>query len=206
MIKIMIVDDHLIVREGIRLILETEDEYEVVGEAENGQQALEVLQTVTPDLILLDLNMPILDGLNFMKKLRNIGNETPIIILTTYKEKQLLAEAVSLGAASYLLKDTGREKLFSTIEAAMRGETLLQPEMLKLLMEAQAEKHAPTLLTNKEVIVLQALARGLKNSEIASEMHVAERTVKSYLTTIYSKLEVKTRAQAIVVAMEQSYI
>lgn len=206
MIKIMIVDDHLIVREGIRLILETEDEYEVVGEAENGQQALEVLQTVTPDLILLDLNMPILDGLNFMKKLRNIGNETPIIILTTYKEKQLLAEAVSLGAASYLLKDTGREKLFSTIEAAMRGETLLQPEMLKLLMEAQAEKHAPTLLTNKEVIVLQALARGLKNSEIASEMHVAERTVKSYLTTIYSKLEVKTRAQAIVVAMEHSYI
>lgn len=206
MVKIMIVDDHLIVREGIRLILETEDDYEVVGEAENGQQALEVLQTVMPDLILLDLNMPILDGLNFMKKLRNIGNTTPIIILTTYKEKQLLAEAVSLGAASYLLKDTGREKLFSTIEAAIRGETLLQPEMLKLLMEAQAEKHAPKLLTNKEIVVLQALARGLKNSEIASELHVAERTVKSYLTTIYSKLEVKTRAQAIVVAMEQSYI
>lgn len=132
----MIVDDHLIVREGIRLILETADDYEIVGEAENGQQALEVLQTIVPDLILLDLNMPILDGLNFMKKLRNIGDITPIIILTTYKEKQLLAEAVSLGAASYLLKDTGREKLFSTIDAAIRGETLLQPEMLKLLMEA----------------------------------------------------------------------
>lgn len=136
MVKIMIVDDHLIVREGIRLILETADDYEIVGEAENGQQALEVLQTIVPDLILLDLNMPILDGLNFMKKLRNIGDITPIIILTTYKEKQLLAEAVSLGAASYLLKDTGREKLFSTIDAAIRGETLLQPEMLKLLMEA----------------------------------------------------------------------
>lgn len=206
MVKIMIVDDHLIVREGIRLILETADDYEIVGEAENGQQALEVLQTIVPDLILLDLNMPILDGLNFMKKLRNIGDITPIIILTTYKEKQLLAEAVSLGAASYLLKDTGREKLFSTIDAAIRGETLLQPEMLKLLMEAQAEKHAPKLLTNKEIAVLQALARGLKNSEIASELDVAERTVKSYLTTIYSKLEVKTRAQAIVVAMEQAYI
>lgn len=136
MVKIMIVDDHLIVREGIRLILETADDYEIVGEAENGQQALEVLQTIVPDLILLDLNMPILDGLNFMKKLRNIGDITLIIILTTYKEKQLLAEAVSLGAASYLLKDTGREKLFSTIDAAIRGETLLQPEMLKLLMEA----------------------------------------------------------------------
>lgn len=206
MIKIMIVDDHLIVREGIRLILETEDHYEVIAEAENGQQALDVLQQMTPDLILLDLNMPILDGLNFMIKLRNEGRTIPIIILTTYKEKELLAEAVSLGAASYLLKDTGREKLFSTIEAAMRGETLLQPEMLKLLMEAQAEKHTPSLLTNKEVLILQALARGLKNSEIANELHVAERTVKSYLTTIYSKLNVKTRAQAVVVAMEKSYI
>lgn len=202
----MIVDDHLIVREGIRLILETEDHYEVIAEAENGQQALDLLQQMTPDLILLDLNMPILDGLNFMIKLRNEGRTIPIIILTTYKEKELLAEAVSLGAASYLLKDTGREKLFSTIEAAMRGETLLQPEMLKLLMEAQAEKHTPSLLTNKEVLILQALARGLKNSEIANELHVAERTVKSYLTTIYSKLNVKTRAQAVVVAMEKSYI
>lgn len=206
MIKIMIVDDHLIVREGIRLILETEDHYEVMAEAENGQQALDLLQQMTPDLILLDLNMPILDGLNFMIKLRNEGRTIPIIILTTYKEKELLAEAVSLGAASYLLKDTGREKLFSTIEAAMRGETLLQPEMLKLLMEAQAEKHTPSLLTNKEVLILQALARGLKNSEIANELHVAERTVKSYLTSIYSKLNVKTRAQAVVVAMEKSYI
>lgn len=206
MIKIMIVDDHLIVREGIRLILETEDHYEVIAEAENGQQALDVLQQMTPDLILLDLNMPILDELNFMIKLRNEGRTIPIIILTTYKEKELLAEAVSLGAASYLLKDTGREKLFSTIEAAMRGETLLQPEMLKLLMEAQAEKHTPSLLTNKEVLILQALARGFKNSEIANELHVAERTVKSYLTTIYSKLNVKTRAQAVVVAMEKSYI
>lgn len=206
MVNIMIVDDHLIVREGIRLILETEDDYTVVGEAENGQQALAVLESVTPDVILLDLNMPILDGLNFMQKMKNIGNTIPIIILTTYKEKALLAEAVALGAASYLLKDTGRDKLFATIEAALRGETLLQPEMLQLLMEAQAEKHAPKLFTDKELIVLKALGRGLKNSEIAEEMHVAERTVKSYLTTIYSKLGVKTRAQAIVAAMEQSYI
>lgn len=206
MINIMIVDDHLIVREGIRLILETEDNYKVIGEAENGQQALAVLETVTPDVILLDLNMPILDGLNFMQKMKNIGNTIPIIILTTYKEKALLAEAVALGAASYLLKDTGREKLFATIEAALRGETLLQPEMLQLLMEAQAEKHAPKLFTDKELSVLKALGRGLKNSEIAAEMNVAERTVKSYLTTIYSKLGVKTRAQAIVAAMEQSYI
>lgn len=206
MVKILIVDDHLIVREGIRLILETQDGYEVTGEAENGQQALVLLETITPDVILLDLNMPILDGLNFLKKFNSLKKGIPVIILTTYNEQHLLLEAVELGVASYLLKDTGREKLFATIDAALRGETLLQPEMLQLLLKAQAEKHTPKLFTEKELLVLQALARGLKNNEIAQEMSIAERTVKSYLTTIYSKLNVKSRAQAIAVAIERKYI
>lgn len=206
MVKILIVDDHLIVREGIRLILETQDGYEVIGEAENGQQALVFLETAKPDLILLDLNMPILDGLNFMKKLNTMGSAIPVIVLTTYNENHLLLEAIELGVASYLLKDTGREKLFATIEAALHGDTLLQPEMLQLLLRAQSEKHKPKLFTEKELFVLKALGRGLKNSEIALEMDISERTVKSYLTTIYSKLEVKTRAQAILVAIEKKYI
>jgi len=206
MVKILIVDDHLIVREGIRLILETHDEYEVVGEAENGQQALMVLKSVTPDLILLDLNMPILDGINFMKKLNSLDTNIPVVILTTYNENHLLLEAIELGVASYLLKDTGREKLFATIDAALRGETLLQPDMLQLLLKAQEEKHSPKLFTDKELFVLKALGQGLKNSEIASEMDIAERTVKSYLTTIYSKLGVQTRAQATAVATEKRYI
>lgn len=206
MVKIVIVDDHLIVREGIRLILETEDGYEIIGEAENGQEALALLTSIKPDLILLDLNMPILDGLNFMKKLKSAGRAIPIIVLTTYNENHLLLEAIELGAKSYLLKDTGREKLFDTIDAALRGETLLQPEMLQHLLKAQSEKHAPKLFSDKELFVLQALGRGLKNSEIALEMNIAERTVKSYLTTIYSKLEVQTRAQATRVAIEKKYI
>lgn len=206
MVKIIIVDDHLIVREGIRLILETQDGYEVIGEAENGQQALVLLETKVPDVILLDLNMPILDGLNFLKKFNSLGKGIPVIVLTTYNEQHLLLEAVELGVASYLLKDTGREKLFATIDAALRGETLLQPEMLQLLLRAQAEKHTPKLFTAKELLVLKALARGLKNNEIAEEMNVAERTVKSYLTTIYSKLDVKSRAQAIAVAIDKKYI
>lgn len=206
MVKILIVDDHLIVREGIRLILETQDEYEVIGEAENGQQALAFLTKETPDLILLDLNMPILDGLNFMKKLNSMGNTIPVIVLTTYNENDLLLEAIELGVASYLLKDTGREKLFATIDAAFRGEILLQPEMLRLLLKAQSEKHSQKLFTEKELYVLKALGRGLKNSEIALELDIAERTVKSYLTTIYSKLEVKTRAQATLVAIQRKYI
>ena len=206
MVKIVIVDDHLIVREGIRLILETQDGYEVIGEAENGQQALALLESVTPDVILLDLNMPILDGLNFLKKFNSLGKDIPVIVLTTYNEDHLLLEAVELGVASYLLKDTGREKLFATIDAALRGETLLQPEMLQLLLKAQAEKHRPKLFTEKELFVLQALVRGLKNNEIAEELNVAERTVKSYLTTIYSKMDVKSRTQAIAVAIDKRYI
>ena len=206
MVKIVIIDDHLIVREGIRLILETQDGYEVIGEAENGQQALGLLEKMTPDVILLDLNMPILDGLNFLKKFNSLGKDIPVIVLTTYNENHLLLEAVELGVASYLLKDTGREKLFATIDAALRGETLLQPDMLQLLLKAQEEKHMPKLFTEKELFVLQALARGLKNNEIAQELNIAERTVKSYLTTIYSKLDVKSRAQAIAVAIEKRYI
>lgn len=206
MVNILIVDDHLIVREGIRLILETQDEYCVIGEAGNGQEALSLLEKITPDIILLDLNMPILDGLNFLKKLKNSGREIPVIILTTYNENHLLLEAIELGAMSYLLKDTGREKLFATIQAALRGETLLQPDMLQLLLQAQSEKKEKTIFTEKEMHVLQALGRGLKNSEIADEMDIAERTVKSYLTSIYSKLDVKTRTQATVVAIEKKYI
>jgi len=206
MVNILIVDDHLIVREGIRLILETQDEYCVIGEAENGQEALSLMETITPDLILLDLNMPILDGLNFLKKLKCAGSEIPVIILTTYNENHLLSEAIELGAISYLLKDTGREKLFATIQAALRGETLLQPNMLQLLLQAQCEKKEKTIFTEKEMQVLKALGRGLKNSEIADEMDIAERTVKSYLTSIYSKLDVKTRTQATLVAIEKKYI
>ena len=202
MVNILIVDDHFIVREGIRLILETEETYFVIGEAENGQQALSLLETITPDLILLDLNMPILDGLNFLKKLKSIGSTIPVIILTTYNENYLLLEAIELGATSYLLKDTGREKLFSTIDAALKGETLLQPDMLQLLLQAQSKKNEQSFFTKKEIQVLKALRRGLKNSEIANEMGIGERTVKSYLTSIYSKLEVKTRTQAIIVAIE----
>lgn len=206
MIRILLVDDHEIVREGLRLILETREDFKVIGEAENGQQALEIIETVTADIILLDINMPILDGLNFLKTFKSKRNDIPVIILTTYNEDHLLLEAIELGATSYILKDTGRERLFATIDAALKGETLLQPDMLQLLLKAQKERHTDALFSEKEMYVLKALGRGLKNSEIANEMNVSERTVKSYLTTIYSKLEVSNRTQATIVAKDKKYI
>lgn len=206
MIRILLVDDHEIVREGLRLILETREDFKVIGEAENGQQALEIIETVTADIILLDINMPILDGLNFLKTFKSKRNDIPVIILTTYNEDHLLLEAIELGATSYILKDTGRERLFATIDAALKGETLLQPDMLQLLLKAQKERHTDALFSKKEMYVLKALGRGLKNSEIANEMNISERTVKSYLTTIYSKLEVSNRTQATIVAKDKKYI
>ena len=206
MIKILIVDDHYIVREGIRLILELEDDYEVIGEAENGQQALAFLEKQTPDLILLDINMPILDGISFLKKLHQLGKQIPVIILTTYNEDQFLVEATELGVSSYLLKDTGRETIYETINAVMDGQSFFPPDIQQQLIEAQSKLAENTLLTAKEIKILQALARGLKNSEIASEMFLSERTVKGYLTIIYEKLHVKSRAQAIAVAIEKKYI
>lgn len=206
LIKVFIIDDHLIVREGLRLILETNEAYTIIGEAENGQQALVLLETLSPDVILLDINMPILDGLNVLKKLKQIGNTIPVIVLTTYNETNLLLEAIELGATSYLIKDTGREKLFVTIEAAIRGESLLQHDIMQMLIKARTEKQSQDVFTEKELYVLKALARGLKNSEIANEMNIAERTVKSYLTSIYSKLEVKNRTQALLAAIEKKYI
>jgi two-component system, NarL family, response regulator YdfI len=210
--KVLIVDDHLVVREGLKLILETNERFEVVGEAENGEEALSFIETHKPDVMLLDLNMPILNGLDTIKALIDRKVSIPIIILTTYNEDNLMIKALELGAKGYLLKDTGREDLFRTIDSAIRGETLLQPEMMSILLGAQEKKsknlfpfEAPKL-TEKELFILQATAKGFRNKEIAFDMGIAERTVKAHLTNIYNKLGVNTRTEAVAVSLERGLI
>lgn len=206
MIRICIVDDHYIVREGIRMVLELEDDFDVVAEAENGQQALQLIDEQPVDIILLDLNMPEMDGIQFLTHYMKREKRAPVIVLTTYNDEQLLLKAVNLGVHSYLLKDAGREVIYDTIARVMRGETYFPHALQQMLTKArQREANAPTL-TKKELELLRLLATGLKNKEIASELFVSERTVKAYLTTIYEKLDVKSRAQAIAVAIEQKYI
>jgi two-component system, NarL family, response regulator YdfI len=209
---VFIVDDHLVVREGLKLILETNERFEVAGEAENGEKALTFIETQKPDVILLDLNMPILNGLDTIKTLNDRQSTIPIIILTTYNEDELMIKALELGAKGYLLKDTGREDLFRTIESAIRGETLLQPEIMAKLMgsrEKKAKVMAPyeaNKLTEKELFILQATAKGYRNKDIAFDMGIAERTVKAHLTNIYNKLGVNTRTEAVAVALESGMI
>lgn len=209
--RILIVDDHFVVREGLKLIFETEEDYEVVGEAEDGEKALMLVDEVKPDIILLDLSMPKMNGLEVIKKLNERNNSIPIIILTTYNEDNLIKEGLSLGAKGYLLKDTTREELIRTVQSAVRGEILLQPEVSKSLFNSQKKVNKITTsfsneITERELVILQAIAHGCKSKEIAFDMGISERTVKAHLTNIYSKLKVESRSEAAAVAIEQGII
>lgn len=205
------VDDHFVVREGLKLIFELEDEYEVVGEAENGEQALLLIDELKPDVILMDLSMPKMSGLDVLKALKEKENSIPIIILTTYNEDNLIKEGLSLGAKGYLLKDTTREELIRTVESAFRGELLLQPEVSKVLFNVKKKESTINTsfnasITERELFILQSIARGCKSKEIAFDMGISERTVKAHLTNIYSKLQVSSRSEAVAKAIEKGII
>ncbi|KLA32256.1 response regulator [Bacillus cereus] len=209
--NVLIVDDHFVVREGLKLIIETSDSFQIIGEAANGEEALSFIEKKEPDVILMDLNMPKMSGLETIEALNKKQNHTPIIILTTYNEDELMLKGIELGAKGYLLKDTDRENLFRTLEAAIRGEILLQPNIMEKIVkykrkEVHAEKVAENNLTVKELFVLKAIARGYKNKEIAFDMGIAERTVKAYLTNIYNKLGVNSRSEAVAVSIERKLI
>ncbi|QWG49263.1 response regulator transcription factor [Bacillus mycoides] len=209
--NVLIVDDHFVVREGLKLIIETSDSFQIIGEAANGEEALSFIEKKKPDVILMDLNMPKMSGLETIEALNKKQNHTPIIILTTYNEDELMLKGIELGAKGYLLKDTDRENLFRTLEAAIRGEILLQPNIMEKIVkykrkEVHADKVAENNLTDKELFVLKAIARGYKNKEIAFDMGIAERTVKAYLTNIYNKLGVNSRSEAVAVSIERKLI
>ncbi|BBH24373.1 DNA-binding response regulator [Paenibacillus baekrokdamisoli] len=211
-IKILIVDDHLVVREGLKLILETNQRYEVVAEASNGVEALRLVEACKPDIILLDLNMPEMGGLDTMTALKARGLDIPVIILTTYNEDEMMIRGLALGAKGYLLKDTGREMIFRSIDAAMRGETLLLPEITekvfgnKMPVQVKESSSEKIALTDKELMVVQAIARGSRSKEIGFDMGISERTVKAHLTNIYNKLGVDSRSQAVAVAVERGIL
>lgn len=207
--RIVIVDDHYVVREGLKLILETDERFEVVGEAEDGGKGIDVIKEKSPDLVLLDLNMPMMSGLDMLKEMQTLQIKVPVLILTTYNEEKLMIQGLQLGAKGYLLKDASRENLFNTIEAAIRGDILLQSNVASKVFESTVHKEPQEklktdnhLLTEKEMLVLQAVARGFRSKEIAFDMGISERTVKAHLTNIYQKLNVTSRAEAIKTSIE----
>lgn len=213
MITLLIADDHLIIRQGLRLILETEGDFEIIAEASDGAEAVQLCELHKPDVVLMDLRMPGMDGLTAIEKLREIQSEIAVVILTTFNEDELMLRGLRAGARGYLLKDTDRNALFDTIRAAARGETLLKPEiMAKVLAIASGrdkigvKSSATVELTEREREVLTAVARGERSKEVAYHLGISERTVKAHLASIYAKLGVDSRAGAISVAMQMGLL
>ncbi len=209
MTRILIADDHLIIRQGLRLILETEDGFELVGEASDGAEAVRLCADLHPDVVLMDLRMPGMDGLTAIEHLHAKQPEIAVVILTTFNEDDLMLRGLRAGAKGYLLKDTNRTALFDTIRAAARGETLLKPEiMARLLAKVGAQQPAANDfgLTDREKEVLVAVARGERSKEIAVQLNITERTVKAHLASIYNKLGVDSRAAAIAVASQRGLL
>ncbi|NOT04446.1 MAG: response regulator transcription factor [Anaerolineales bacterium] len=209
-IRILIADDHLIVRQGLRLILETENGLELVGEASDGAEAIQRCAELKPDVVLMDLRMPGMDGLTAIEHLHVEQPQIAIVILTTFNEDDLMLRGLRAGAKGYLLKDTDRQTLFSAIRAAARGETLFQPEVLARLLSKVGEKSfsstATFNLTEREQEVLNAVALGERSKEIALKLKITERTVKAHLASIYNKLGVDSRAGAIAVASQNGLL
>lgn len=213
MIRILVADDHLVVREGLQLILSMEDDLEVAGEATNGETAVRLAGELQPDVVLMDLRMPGMGGLEAIEQILEKWPDMAIVILTTYNEDALMLRGLQAGARGFLLKDTGRKTLFHTIRAAARGETLLQPEVMMRVL-AHTEKTANpvpapserVILTERERQVLTAVARGERNKEIALELGVTERTIKAHLTHVYNKLGVDSRAAAVSVGIQRGIL
>jgi NarL family two-component system response regulator YdfI len=212
LLRVLIADDHLIIREGLRLILETVEDMELAGEALDGAEAVRLAGELQPDVVLMDLRMPGMDGLAAIEHLRREQPQIAVVILTTYNEDDLMRRGLRAGARGYLLKDTSRETLLNTIRAAARGEMLLKPEIVAGLLAHDEGAAPPTRppsvleLTEREGEVLAAVARGERSKEIASRLGITERTVKAHLTSIYNKLGVDSRAAAIAVAARRGLL
>ena len=212
MIRILIADDHLIIRQGLRLILETEEDFELVAEATDGAEALILCKNLNPDVVLMDLRMPNMDGLTAIERLRAEQPGVAVVILTTFNEDELMFRGLQAGARGYLLKDTDRSTLFDTIRAAARGETLLKPEIMARVLARSGKPGTMTRseesisLTDRELEVLQSVAHGERSKEIAVKLGISERTVKAHLASIYNKLGVDSRAAAIAIAAQMGLL
>ncbi|MDF1489070.1 response regulator transcription factor [Tessaracoccus caeni] len=206
MIRVLLVDDHQVVRQGLGLLLETSDDIEVVGEAADGAEALDAVARLEPDVVLMDIRMPRLDGIEATERLRADHPEVAVVILTTFNEDDLLRRGLRAGARGYLFKDTTHKQLESTIRAAAAGDALLHADLLARVLAPQdergaagpdAEAGARIGLTARELEVLRLAADGLRTRDMALALYVGERTIKAHLASIYLKLEVATRAAAI---------
>lgn len=218
-IRILVVDDYTLVREGFARMLELCPDFEVVGQASSAQEALERCRLLQPDIVLMDIKLPQINGIEATRMIKEKWPHVEIVILSMYDEDEYVMEAVKAGASGYLLKDVTHEQLFETVRVVHAGGSMMQPNLArKLLREfAQIARTSPALsrpeggaeplvLSEREVEVLQAVAEGKSNKEIADALTISEKTVKAHLRSIFRKLEVGDRAQAVAYAMRRGWV
>jgi DNA-binding NarL/FixJ family response regulator len=201
-IKVLIVDDHSVVRQGLRMFLALDPEIELIGEAANGIGALRLAHQLRPDVVLMDLLMPEMDGVAATEAIRRDLPDTEVIALTSVLEDKAIFDAIRAGAIGYLLKDTEPEKLCEAIKAAVAGQVQLSPEVAARLVREVRAPDNPEVLTERETEVLRALARGLSNREIAEQLVIAEKTVKTHVSNILGKLDLPSRTRAALYALK----
>lgn len=202
-VQVVLVDDHAVVRQGLKLFLSLDPEIKVIGEAANGEEAITQAQTLMPDVIVMDLMMPVMDGITAIRQLRRQQPEIEIIALTSTLEEHKVNGAIEAGAISYMLKDASSDMLADAIHAAARGEVRLHPEAAKRLIRDFRGVDMRESLTPKETIVLQLIAHGYSNKDIAKDQSVSEATVKTHVSRLLSKLGLDSRTQAALYALQQ---
>jgi DNA-binding NarL/FixJ family response regulator len=209
-IRLLLADDHRMLREGLRRTME-EEGLEVVGEAADGEEALRLAAKLRPDIILMDVTMPILDGVEATRQLHEHLPEIPVVILTMHADREVLARAIRAGAAGYLVKDCSTDEVVRTVRLAASGETALSPELAASMLAEAQRTDAPAadldpIISRREEEVLQLVADGLSTSEVAAKLYISIKTVKNHLASIYEKLDSRDRTQAVLRAVRMGII
>jgi NarL family two-component system response regulator LiaR len=208
-VRIVLADDHPVVRQGLRAFLETQPEVEILGEAADGEEAVRQVERLLPDVVLMDIVMPKVDGIEAIRRIRAISPSTQAIVLTSFADDEKIVAAVRAGAAGYLLKDARPQELINAIRAVARGEALLAPSVAARLMRElsrPSEDAAATILTARELEVLRLIASGRSNKEIAADLVLSEKTVKTHVSNILAKLHLADRTQAALYAVRQHLV
>lgn len=209
-VKVMIADDHSMIREGLKQLLELEGDFEVIAEACDGEDCLDKLATVTPDILLLDINMPKMNGLEVLQKMKDKKMKVKVLVLTVHNEVEYLLKAVDIGVNGYLLKDSESAELKKAILSVVNGEDYIQPSLIPVLNAKMIDRNHDSALiedlTRRELEVLKLLAVGKYNKEVAEELEISERTVKNHVSNIFKKIHVTDRTQAAVFAIRNNLI
>lgn len=209
-VKVMIADDHSMIREGLKQLLELEGNFEVIAEANDGEECLQIVNSLNPDVLLLDINMPKKDGLEVLQELKKKCPKMKVLVLTVHNEVEYLMKAMDIGINGYLLKDSESAKLKKAIMTVIRGETYIQPDLIPMLnskMKNMKNDHDKLeSLTKRELDVLKNLSVGMYNKEIATKLDISERTVKNHVSNIFKKIGVSDRTQAAVFAIRNNLV